>query len=119
MSASPVVPKIEPTAIGKLDLAEIKCAARLAGWISPEGAYFRAGAIFGHEETARQITGCEDGWFMLENSGWIHLTGMGNPETASGRIRPAQVNTLVDLASLFPESVFSTYINLAIQHRQE
>ncbi len=115
VAASKVVPQIEPTCIANLDLAVVKHPARLAGWIGPDGEYFRVSDLQGHERTAQQITGAENGWFILEDSGWVHLTGMGVPETRSGRLTRKQVDTLFDLSCLFPDSVFSTYIGVAIR----
>lgn len=115
MCASPVVPKVKPTVIAEIDLVAVKHPARLAGWISPDGEYFRVGELYSHARMANEITGLDDGWPVLESAGWVHLTGMGVPETRSGRLTRRQVDTLFDLSCLFPDSVFSTYIGVAIR----
>lgn len=110
-----IEPQIEATTIELLDPDTRDCRM-LAGWVSPEGKYFKVPGIWGHETLATQISGCaEVGGRALELDGWVHLLNDGSPATVRGlAYTQAQLDTLFDLGLKLQGQDFGKKILAAI-----
>jgi hypothetical protein len=88
----------------------------LAGWIAPNGAYFRIDFARGHVTKAREITGSGDEAFIgLELAGWAHLGASGMVDLGAGCwLTNNQKNTLLDLAALVRDRYFRKNIAEAV-----
>lgn len=115
-----VEPKIAATDIESLD-PNINDCRMVAGWVSPEGKYFKVPGIWAHETLARQISGCEDvGGRALELAGWVHLTAKGSPCILRGvPYTQAQLDALFDLGLVFKDREFGKTILAAITPAQQ
>lgn len=134
VAAKPVTPRkpsIEPGVSPKAtalptDIATLKPdkfvgenAHYLAGWISPNGRYYKVdknvATLGGHSTLAKNLTGEWDGGPVLEKAGWVHLRLSGRPDvTDPHRLTKAQSRTLMDLCMLCKDSEFARKIMLGI-----
>lgn len=115
-----IEPQMEATAIDRLD-PNISDTRMVAGWISPEGKYFKVPGIWAHDVLARSIIGRDDaGGHELELAGWVHLTNRGSPCILRGTpYTQAQLDTLFDLGLKFEGREFGRAILAAIRTVQE
>jgi hypothetical protein len=99
----------------KLTRSDFDEETELAGWISPQGRYYRVTCLAGHSFLARRLTKDEHGDKLLENAGWAHL-GMHGVVTMVGhnRLTRAQTDTLWQISMISPQSDFAHRIIAAI-----
>lgn len=105
-----IVAKIPPTDLNALFGTEIDEPETMAGWISPEGDYFRVG-VAGHAELAALIVAEPAAWTKLSEARWVHLSEFGGITIAAPhRLTKAQINTLFDIATVVSDSEFADVI---------
>jgi hypothetical protein len=104
-----------PTNVARMTRSNVDDESTLAGWISPQGRYYRVNCYAGHSYLARCLTNDEQGGKRLENAGWAHLGMRGSVSVVEPhRLTRAQMDTLMTIAMLCLDTPFSTKIMEAI-----
>ncbi len=110
---------IAPTDADKLTRCDFEHESELAGWISPQGRYYKVVCMFGHGALARRLTQDDLGCKRLEHAGWAHLGMHGTVNmVVPNQLTRSQIDTLMTIAMLCIDTGFSAKILAAIRRTQ-